>query len=171
MIPFISLALLSWRQLCAMYLAHFRSFKAELMLSMPSLQIFESLLVIVAPVLWQRQHLCTVLKGCNYIAYIGCKILAKERLLDIKVAIGLILMAIFENYRQYDLLSQMGHNDIIDINRKGKILQIVRLWIKILSGTNGQNLFLGAGGADIFLDWLHNHTKALPILPRTHISK
>ncbi len=32
MIPLISRALLSWRQLCAMYLAHVRSFKAELML-------------------------------------------------------------------------------------------------------------------------------------------
>lgn len=26
------------------------------------------------------------------------------------------------------------------------------------------------GGADIFLDWLYNHTKALPILPTTYIS-
>ena len=27
------------------------------------------------------------------------------------------------------------------------------------------------GGADIFLDWLCSHTKALSVLPRTHISK
>ena len=29
----------------------------------------------------------------------------------------------------------------------------------------------GQGGADIFLDWLCNHPKALSVLPRTHISK
>lgn len=29
----------------------------------------------------------------------------------------------------------------------------------------------GDGGADIFLDWLCSHTKALSVLPRTHISK
>lgn len=46
MIPFMSLALLSWRQLCAMYLVHVRSFKAELMLSVPSLQIFARPLVV-----------------------------------------------------------------------------------------------------------------------------
>lgn len=39
-------------------------------------------------------------------------------------------MAIFEGNGLYDLLSQMGHNGIIDINRKGKILQIIGLWIK-----------------------------------------
>ena len=39
MIPLISRALLSWRQLCAMYLAHVRSFKAELTLFVPFLQI------------------------------------------------------------------------------------------------------------------------------------
>lgn len=42
MIPFISPALLSWRQLCVMCLAHDRSFKADLMLSAPSLQIWDS---------------------------------------------------------------------------------------------------------------------------------
>lgn len=30
---------------------------------------------------------------------------------------------------------------------------------------------LKEGGADIFLDWLCNHPKALSVLPRTHISK
>ena len=44
MIPLISRALLSWRQLCAMYLAHVRSFKAELMLFVPFLQILARLL-------------------------------------------------------------------------------------------------------------------------------
>ena len=36
-----------------------------------------------------------------------------------------------------------------------------------LLGTTLQRL----GGADIFLDWLCNHPKALSVLPRTHISK
>ena len=39
-------------------------------------------------------------------------------------------MAIFEGNGLYDLLSQMGHNGIIDINRKEKFLNIVRYWIK-----------------------------------------
>lgn len=46
MIPRTSLTLLSWRQLCVMYLAHDRSFKADLMLSIPSLQIFARPLVV-----------------------------------------------------------------------------------------------------------------------------
>ncbi len=45
MIPFISRALLSPGDRCAMYLAHVRSFKAELMLSVPFLQILARLLV------------------------------------------------------------------------------------------------------------------------------
>ena len=41
-------------------------------------------------------------------------------------------MDIFEVNGLYDLLSQMGHNGIIDINRKEKFLIIVRYWIKII---------------------------------------
>ena len=39
-------------------------------------------------------------------------------------------MAIFESNGLYDLLSPKGYNGIIDINRKGKFLQIVRPWIR-----------------------------------------
>ena len=58
------------------------------------------------------------------------KIIAKSKWLDIIIATGLIPMVIFESNGLHDSLSQKGHNGIIDINRKGKFLQIVRPWIR-----------------------------------------
>ena len=65
-----------------------------------------------------------VLKRHKYIAYIGYIISIEEKLLDIKVAIGLIPMAIFKNNRLYDLLSQMGHNGIIIITEKERFYRL-----------------------------------------------
>ena len=58
------------------------------------------------------------------------KIIAKGKWLDIIIATGLTPMAIFESNGLYDLLSPKGYNGIIDINRKGKFLQLVRPWIR-----------------------------------------
>lgn len=58
------------------------------------------------------------------------KIIAKGKWLHIIIATGLTPMAIFESNGLYDLLSLMRHDGIININRNGKFLQIVRPWIK-----------------------------------------
>ena len=77
---------------------------------------------------------------------------------------------IYRHYNTKQVYSQYKQGLYKQCACKIFVTKIVNLKIHTAKFLN-YSLFSTVGGADIFLDWLCNHPKALSVLPRTHISK